>query len=489
MSTEKSSNEAVDHSYDVFISFSSRNIDTARLIYDELKAQGIACWLADPNRDDIPPGENWADHLVRALKNSKIVLLIFSKDTNLSDHVKSEIGVAFNNKLGILPMRIQDEKPEGALEYYLIHTQWFDFIPPPPPIDKDKLEKLFSIVRRLISATRPVTEYTESHLQRIFRVPFFSTWILKPFFSRAQEIFESIPALDGALWTYLIMFLVFFIPLAVSHRIVGDYPPQSLGELFSVFSASHFYYPDLNAVLFDMVLHPAAFATLVYFTLFLNARSNQYLTNSATGFISTHNLRAARFWINTANLLIVKILPVVMALVAFNYRRNVYTGYGMHEPLVFWASFAVALSIYAYVALAINSCYIALLLKPIPESEIRGNDDRQFSSERASMLAKLTIIFVYIILMFLIEISVEWMMADFNGSPLMDLIRWIILIFGGISVTILAAKILWLFIPEISIHTNFVERIFSQVNKGNLLLLALPAVLIILTVRLWFQVY
>jgi TIR domain len=482
-------NPGADHMYDVFISFSSRNIDTARIVSDELESRGISCWLADQNRDDIPPGENWADTLMRALKNSKMVLLIFSRDSNLSQYVKNEIGVAFNKMLEILPMRIQDEKPDGALEYYLIHTQWFDFIPPPPPIDENKLEKLTNAVRRIIHEAHNIPEPTEPRPRYPVKVPFFSTWVLKPVFSRIQELYESIPPLDGALWTFLITFLVFFVPLAVSHRLVGDYPPQSLRELFSVAPHAHFYYPDLNAILFDMILHPAALATLVYFVLFLNAKGNQFLANASAGFFSTRNLRQARFWINMVNILIVKILPVVAALAAFFYRRQVYIHYGMKEPLVFWASFAVALSIYAYVALSIYSCYIALLLKPVSETGQPGDDDRWFSSEWANLLAKLTIIFIYIILMLLIEISVEWMMANFNGAPLFDLIRWITLAFGGISALILVVKILWLFVPEIGMHSRFMEKTFLQANRSSLLLLIIPAMLIFLTFRMYYQVH
>ena len=485
MPNPNSIDEVSGHLYDVFISFSSINIEIARFICDQLEAQGITCWLADRNRHDIPPGENWADQLMKGLENSKMVLLIFSKESNLSRHVQNEIGIAFDSKLDILPMRIQEEKPKGVLRYYLVHTQWFDIIPPPPPMEKGKLEKLMEVVRHLINETPPSVEHVQDHAPQNIKVPFFSTWVLKSSFSWIQNFFNSFPALDGALLTYVLMVLVFFVPLAISHRIVGDYPPQSLSELFGVATSSHYYYPDLNSILFDMVLHPAAFATLAYFVLFLNARGNQYLYSAAAGFIATNNERLTRFWINMANLLIVKILPVVMALVTFFYRRNVYIGYGMKEPLVFWASFAVGLSIYAYVALAINASYIALLLSPIPDTAMRGEDDRQFSSEWAGMLAKLTILFIYIILMILVEISDEWIMANFNYTPLTDLMRWIVIVFGGISVLILTARILWLFIPEIGIHSKSVERAFTQVNKASLPLLIVPLVLIILTIRLW----
>lgn len=487
MPTHNPEDQYSTDSPDVFISFSSKNIETARCVCDELEAQGVTCWLADPNRNDIPPGTNWAEHLMHGLRNSRMVLLIFSKDSNLSKHVQSEIGIATNYKLDILPMRIQDEAPSGVLQYYLIHTQWFDLIPAPPPLEKDKLERLTEVIRRLMKETAPVTGAVSYHAQPVTKVPFFSTWVLRPVFPWAQKYFESIRPFDGALITYLFMFLVFFLPLAISHRIVGDYPPASIAQFFSVASSTHYFYPDLNAILFDMVLHPAAFATLAYFTLFLNARENQYLTSAVTGFISTSNVRRTRFWINLANLFIVKFLPVAMALITFFYRRSVYISYNMREPLVFWASFAVAISIYAYVALSINSSYIAMLLAPMPDTRLRGEDDQQFSAAWASMLSKLTVIFIYIILMIVVEIADEWIMANFNYTPLTDLMRWIVLVYGGIAIVILTAKILSFVVPEIGTGSGSVDVPFMRINAKSLLILLVPIVLILLTVRLWLQ--
>jgi hypothetical protein len=481
-------NEANSDSRDVFISFSSTNIETARCICDELESQGITCWLADRNRNDIPPGRNWADHLMHGLQNSRMVLLIFSKDSNLSKHVQNEIGIAFDRKLEILPVRIQDEIPDGVLQYYLVHTQWFDVIPAPPPLEKDKLQRLTETVQRLtkdVASTAASPNRTSTHQET--RIPFFSTWVLRPIFPWAQRYYESTRPFDGALITYLFMLLVFFLPLVITHRIVGDYPPATLSELFSVASSSHYYYPDLNAILFDMVLHPAAFATLAYFTLFLNAKENQYLTNAVAGFISTKNVRVTKFWINLANLFVVKVIPVAMAVITFFYRRSVYIGYGMQEPLVFWASFAVAISIYAYVALSINASYIALLLEPIPDAKLRGEDDRQFSSAWARMLSALTVIFIYIILMILVEIADEWIMANFNYTPMTDLMRWIVLFYGGIAVLILVGRILWFVLPEVGTYSRTPARLENRVQAKNLLILIVPVVLIVLTVRLWLQ--
>jgi TIR domain len=481
--------------HDVFISFSSRNLEAARCICRELEERGITCWLADPNRGDIPAGEDWLKHLMQALKHSRMLLLIFSKDSNISDHVQSEIGIAFSKKLNILPLRIQEEQPTDTLEYYLIHTQWFDFMPPPPPLDQVKVDQLIKVVRHLIQQEhRQNVLPAETHPHAVARVPLFSTWVLKPFSSQVQRLSSRIPALDGALWTFLAMFLVFFLPLAISHRAVGDLPPQSLAELFSVVIQTRYYYPNLNALIFDMLLHPAAFATLVYLVLFLGAEGNQYLFAHAAGFIPTRNVRWTRFWTNLANFLLVRGLPLGLAVAAFFYRRQVYQGYGMKEPLVFWAVLAVGLSIYAYVAMAVNACYMALLLQPRRGPAPLAADDRQFSSERAGMLARLVIVFTYIMLMFLVEIVVQWLMARYSGSPQNDLITWIVLVFGGLSILVLSVRLLWLFVPEINADTpkgtgsRTAPVGLLQVRPVNLLLLILPVVLILLTIRLWLQV-
>lgn len=482
---QNSSNEPID----IFISFSSKDIDTARFVCNKLEEQGFVCWLADRNRNDISPGENWVVQLMQGLKNSKMVLLIFSRDSNLSRHVQNEIGIAFNRELEILPLRIQDEQPEEVLEYYLIHTQWFDVIPAPPPVEKEKLVRLTEVIKQLLDDKSQLTHSQRALFSRLSKVPFFSVQALYPFTGWVRKIGESMPAIEGALWTYLVMFLVFFVPLAISHRIVGTAIPETLNDLFRVASGFHFYYPDLNAVFFDMILHPAAYAALVYFLLFIGSPENQYLLYATAGFISTKNIRLTRFWINLVNVFVVKLLPLGMAIWSFFYRRNTYLTYGMREPLLFWASFAVSMSIYVFVALSINASYIALLIKSIRLSESQTDDDRTFLSERAGMLAKLTIVFVYIILMCVIEITVAWLMADFNGLGSFDLVRLTVVVFGGFAILVLSAKILWLWIPELDFFKESIMVPFRQIQMSVWLVLTLPVLLVVLTIKLWLQVH
>jgi hypothetical protein len=481
--------EVTNQSIDVFISYSSKDIKAARYICQQLEAHNFKCWLADPNREDIPAGQNWIRQLIKGLTSSKVVLLIFSKNADTSRYVQNEIGIAFRYKVDIFPIRIQEETPGEILEYYLINTQWMDAIPSPPPMDSSKLKQIIDIMHQLLDDNKSIRRPDSAPKKQIQKLPALSTWFLRPSIELKKRSGGIITPIEGALWTFLFMFLLFFIPLAISHHIVGTFLPRSLAEMFQPASGYHYYYPDLNAILFDMFLHPAAFATLVYFFLFIGADENQYLLNSSAGFISTRNVRLTRYLINLANIFTVKILPIVFAAGAFIYRRNLYIGYGMQEPLLLWASLAVALSIYAYVRLSINTCYIALLVKPLRSGEIQSDEDKIFLLEQARALAKLTIVFIYSILMFLDEIVVQWMMSDFNGTTLFDLIRVITLIFGGITILILIVKIRWIWIPKMSFQAGTIKNSFYGVNKSNWLLLTLPAILIILTIIMWLQVY
>ena len=65
--------------------------------------------------------------IVRAIRNTKIMLLIFTDNANNSDEIKKEIGLASRNKLTVIPVRIEDVLPNDALDFELATRQWIDF--------------------------------------------------------------------------------------------------------------------------------------------------------------------------------------------------------------------------------------------------------------------------------------------------------------------------------------------------------------------------
>lgn len=102
--------------HDVFISYSSNDKSTADAVCATLESRGIHCWIAPR---DVLPGEEYASALVRALRDSRIMVLVFSSGANKSQQVLREVERAVSKGLTILPLRIENIAPSAAMEYYI----------------------------------------------------------------------------------------------------------------------------------------------------------------------------------------------------------------------------------------------------------------------------------------------------------------------------------------------------------------------------------
>ena len=107
----------------VFISFSSADQKTAAAVCDALECSGIQCWVSFRN---VRPGENYQAAIVQALQAAKAMVLVFSSHTNLSSEVSKELSLAGAFKLAVIPLRIENAMPQGALHYELATRQWID---------------------------------------------------------------------------------------------------------------------------------------------------------------------------------------------------------------------------------------------------------------------------------------------------------------------------------------------------------------------------
>jgi hypothetical protein len=112
----------------VFIAYSSRDKLVADAACAALEAQRIPCWIAPR---DVLPGVEYGESIIRAINDSEIVLLIFSSNSNSSPQVRREIERAVSKAKIILPFRIEDVIPTGAMEYALSSTHWLDALTPP----------------------------------------------------------------------------------------------------------------------------------------------------------------------------------------------------------------------------------------------------------------------------------------------------------------------------------------------------------------------
>ncbi len=112
----------------VFISYSTIDRLIAERVYATLESRGMQCWVAPR---DIPAGAEWADAIVEALDDSRVLVLVFSLNSNDSPQVVREIGRAVSNKIPVITLRIDDAAPSRAMQFYTGENQWLDAREPP----------------------------------------------------------------------------------------------------------------------------------------------------------------------------------------------------------------------------------------------------------------------------------------------------------------------------------------------------------------------
>jgi hypothetical protein len=108
---------------EIFITYSSKDQKVARTICTALENRGLACWISSRN---IKPGQNYQEQIVKAIRAAKIMVLVFTANANNSDEIKKELALASQNKLVVIPVRIEDVIPNEAFAYEFATRQWID---------------------------------------------------------------------------------------------------------------------------------------------------------------------------------------------------------------------------------------------------------------------------------------------------------------------------------------------------------------------------
>jgi hypothetical protein len=112
--------------HDVFICFSSKDVAVARDIVSRLEARRFGCWLSSR---DVHPGQNFQEAIVEAVQNAKVVVFLFSEFSDQSGEIKKELALAGSCGVSVIPLRLSEISPTGALRYELATRQWIDAFP------------------------------------------------------------------------------------------------------------------------------------------------------------------------------------------------------------------------------------------------------------------------------------------------------------------------------------------------------------------------
>ncbi|OGN72249.1 MAG: hypothetical protein A2X25_00880 [Chloroflexi bacterium GWB2_49_20] len=99
---------------DVFISYSRKDIAFARLLQESLQHNQIDIWI---DWERIPVGERWWDEICQAIENANAFMFIISKNSMGSPVCRDEINHALKNNKRIIPIIVDDLKPEAIKDF------------------------------------------------------------------------------------------------------------------------------------------------------------------------------------------------------------------------------------------------------------------------------------------------------------------------------------------------------------------------------------
>ena len=118
---QRSSDVSPDMDKDIFISYSRKDAEIVKAIYEWLERAGYKCWL---DVDGMFSGVSYKKVIVDAIKRSKVLLFMSSENSNKSRNVVSEVSIAVEYGKKILPVRLDMSTYSESIEYDIINHDY-----------------------------------------------------------------------------------------------------------------------------------------------------------------------------------------------------------------------------------------------------------------------------------------------------------------------------------------------------------------------------
>jgi hypothetical protein len=138
--------------HDVFISHVPQEKKIAKNICKSLEQNGIKCWL--PARD-MKSGVSRAEITAEAIEACRLMILVFSKRSKESQELLNEMIQANKMGLSVIPVRIDNTEPQGAMQFYLVGAHWMTINNPP---SLGQIEKLIDTVSSFLDVKQTLNE-------------------------------------------------------------------------------------------------------------------------------------------------------------------------------------------------------------------------------------------------------------------------------------------------------------------------------------------
>lgn len=139
-------------SYDIFVSYSSKDETAAEAARTILELNQLRCWIAPR---DIRPGADWTAEIVHGIEASRVMLVLLSKNSNTSPQVQREIARAVGKGITVLPVQLEQIILQPSLEYLIGMVQRLD-------VSGASKEQRF---KNLVPAVKKLLETPDTELQ------------------------------------------------------------------------------------------------------------------------------------------------------------------------------------------------------------------------------------------------------------------------------------------------------------------------------------
>ncbi len=130
--------------HDVYLSYDEKDLETALDVCKTLEDNGLKCWMK--NRDVV--GDSRVKSIIKAIKETRILLLIHSKNSKTSQFINNEVNEAFDADRSILVYQIDDSELEGSLEFFLKSKPKVKAYPNPEEKNDILVEKVKILVKQ-----------------------------------------------------------------------------------------------------------------------------------------------------------------------------------------------------------------------------------------------------------------------------------------------------------------------------------------------------
>jgi hypothetical protein len=91
--------------YDIFLSYSNKDKSWVSEFVSSLKEAGVKTWF---DVQDIAPGERFVDKAQQALRESRTIVVILSKNSLTNPNIFFELGAAIADHKRIFPVLVED---------------------------------------------------------------------------------------------------------------------------------------------------------------------------------------------------------------------------------------------------------------------------------------------------------------------------------------------------------------------------------------------